>query len=527
VLIIIIFILAFVARYHNLGFFPLNCDESGILASPNNFIKFYGIPVTCSHIALCPFIGYFVFFAKKFFYLPVYIVRIPSLLVGTATIPLIYNLAKRMYGQRTGLIASVLLCFLPWHVVQSRIGIEVILVPFFGCLIGLALFKCWQQRSSIWFMLFWFFLGLGSFYTYQASILFVCIFPLSLLFLRKQLSWIKPGVVLSGLLIFFVSLHPLLLVQFFSETNVLENMGNSYIKSPFDGNFFINVVNNFKNNILYAFQNLLFSERRILYGAALNFPLLIHWLVPFMLLFSIIVAVWRRSPADKVSLIWLGVGFLGPLSCINLFQPRYIIIALPIFLILVARLINDIVFNNISAKGFLWRKLLSLSGIVLCVGLVSMEIFQLRDYYIVAPTDLEECRQNNYGCRKAAFYLSQVPDVEDYQIIVDTRMTVLTHFEYTRGNALQPHGSRSIKPEQKGIYYLIWAPESHPDDYWGGSFRVLYNSFKYRYKDSIPVKTIYYPDGSEAIYIFKIDKKSKRHRNEAFNPESKTLKGVI
>ena len=115
---------------------------------------------------------------------------------------------------------------------------------------------------------------------------------------------------------------------------------------------------------------------------------------------------------------------------------------------------------------------------------------------------MEQCRRNGYGCKEAAYYISRLSDIENYEVIDDDRMTVLTYFDYFR-RTKAPYN----KKEQKGRYYVIWAPESHPESYWGGRFSRRYDSFKRDHPDTMPIKIIYYPDGLEAIYIFRIDNK--------------------
>ena len=55
-------------------------------------------------------------------------------------------------------------------------------------------------------------------------------------------------------------------------------------------------------------------------------------------------------------------------------------------------------------------------------------------------------------------------------------------------------------------YYLFWAPQSHPKEYWGGLLWYGYQSFKQKYPNQMPIKTIYYPNGLAAMNIFKIEK---------------------
>ena len=136
-----------------------------------------------------------------------------SVLIGVFTVILIYMLTKKMYGERAGLISALLLCFLPWHIIQSRVGAATIETPLLGCLIFLSLVKSINKKSNSWFLLSCLFLSVGSFYTYQASLLFVPIFLVTLVFLRKELYWLRPGVFLLGILIFLVILSPLIFLQ--------------------------------------------------------------------------------------------------------------------------------------------------------------------------------------------------------------------------------------------------------------------------------------------------------------------------
>lgn len=276
---IIVFLLAFFVRIYRLDLFPLNHDEATwTIRSIANFDRFMGIPVTCFNGYIQPFFSYLVAFTNKIFSSPVYIIRIPSIIIGVATVILIYKIAKEMYGKETGLISALLLCFLPWHVIQSRIGVSLILTPFFGCLIFYALYVSIKRKSQVWFLLSWFFLGVGSFYTYQVSLLFVPIFSAALVCLKKQLAWLKPKVLLVSILIFLVFLYPFIHLQVSNKGNFLEIFYRSYQNNPFKGNILLSLVTNFRNNFLIAFESLFFaSHGRVLYGAALESPLLVSW----------------------------------------------------------------------------------------------------------------------------------------------------------------------------------------------------------------------------------------------------------
>ena len=509
----IIFALALFLRIYRLDLFPLNHDEvNNTLLSLVNFDKLFGIPVSCFHGFIRPLFICFVFGAKKIFSSPEAILRIPSVIIGVATVFLIYKMASQMYGKKAGIISSLLLCFLPWHVLQSKVGVEPILTPFFGCLISLVLFNSILKKSNFLFLSFCFLLSLGSFYSYETSLLFIPIFLAILLWLRKSLRWLKLKIILLSILVFLVVLFPLLYLCIAGKlSNCLSSFGRVLIyrdivlKGGWD-DLFIGLAVNFKNNIIISFKALFFSSGDyFLFAPALSSPLLIYYLTFFPILFSVFVSFKKREVSDKILLAWLLLGCLGILLSIRTFQARYIIIILPVFIILISRPIAEI-FNHADSGSFLKRKLLFLAGILFCTFLVFIESYQLAHYYRIAPTHLEECRLNSYGCKEAAQYLAGISDIENCRIFQSQRMTVLGYFSFFKyGDIL--HRYENNNKNSPISYYVVWAPESHTEDEWNGLFLDSYNLFKQKFPNEPPIKTIYYPVGLPAIYIFRVEEK--------------------
>lgn len=506
---ITIFLLALFVRIYQLDLFPLNHDEATwTLRSIGYFDKFMSIPVACFQGYIQPFFSYLVLFTRKFFSSPLYIVRIPSIIIGVATVILIYQLAKEMYGRKAGLISALLLSFLPWHVIQSRIGVSLILTPFFGCLIFLALIKAIHKKSNIWFLLSCLFLGIGSFYTYQASLTFVPIFVIALLFLRKDLRWVQPRIVLLGILIFYIVLYPL--IYLYITDQIPQYLGKVYRMyyhdAPFDGSigeFLMKSVINLKDNISNSFKGSFFSKAYILYGHALDSPLFINYISFFIILCSISISIFRRKISDKILLMWLGIGYIGALSSVRFHAARYIIGILPPLLIFIGKFLAEI-FDKMPKKISFKREVLFFIGAMLFINLISSEVYQLFDYYHTAPFHIEECRHNSYGCKEAAEYLSEVSDVKNYKIITDSSMEPLDiYLNYYLLNVITIR-QKGIREQNEGAYYVIWAPESHPEDYRGGEFSWLWKRFRTRYPDMMPVNTIHYPNGLAAIHIFKV-----------------------
>jgi hypothetical protein len=59
-----------------------------------------------------------------------FIVRLPMLLAGIATLPLVYCVAKRTWNEQFALISLLLLAISPWHIILSRWGLESNFLPF-------------------------------------------------------------------------------------------------------------------------------------------------------------------------------------------------------------------------------------------------------------------------------------------------------------------------------------------------------------------------------------------------------------
>lgn len=502
----IIFILAFFVRFHRLDLFPLNHDEvTWTLRSINNFDRFLGLPVACFKGYIQSFFSYFVIITNKLFSDPVYIIRMPAVIIGFSTVVMLYFLAKEMYGRKTALFSAALLSFLPWHIIQSRIGVSLILTPFFGCLIFYALIRALKRKSVFWFLLSFVFLGIGSVYTYQASLSFAPLFFITLFILKKDISWVERKYILVGVLAFIVSVYPVLYLYVSGElTQYFGKVYRMYYQDPpFTGTFlefFGKLFINFKDNIGHSFKGLFFSKGYILYGHALHAPLFITPAAFFTALVSIIIGLINRKSQDKIIVIWLILGYIIALSCVRSYASRYSIAILPPVMILIGSLTALLIESK--------RRILAFAGALLVSFLFFTEAMQTVSYYRKAPFNLEECRHNSYGCKETAEYLSRVPEVKDYAIMTDSSMEPLyLYLNYFLNKSADINDLYSMDryKECKGAYYVIWAPESHPEYWRNGEFSWSWKHFKDKHPDAKPLKTIYYPNGLEAIYVFKVD----------------------
>lgn len=131
----LIFALAFFIRFYNIALLPINYDEAlwarCLLIHPEWIKTLLGIPVTLFHYRLTPVLAPYLTGPTHLSLVDfVFHVRFTSIFVGALTVLFLYLLANEMYGKKTALIASLSLCFLPWHIIASRIAGLVILLLY-------------------------------------------------------------------------------------------------------------------------------------------------------------------------------------------------------------------------------------------------------------------------------------------------------------------------------------------------------------------------------------------------------------
>ncbi|MBK1810391.1 glycosyltransferase family 39 protein [Clostridium sp. YIM B02505] len=99
------------------------------------------------------------------FGLETWVIRLPQVLVGCASLPVFYLLLKKVFGEKTALIGLFILTISPWHIMMTRWGLESNLAPGF-LLFGLYFFILGIENNK-YMILSALFYGLGL-YTYAA-----------------------------------------------------------------------------------------------------------------------------------------------------------------------------------------------------------------------------------------------------------------------------------------------------------------------------------------------------------------------
>ena len=105
--------------------------------------------------------------------------KLTSALVGIATVPALYGAANELFSPQVGLMAAGLLAVNRWHIVLSRSGFRVSLLPLFVILLLWTVVRALRSRRVTDAALAGLVLGLGL-YTYTAFAFTVIAIPLGL-----------------------------------------------------------------------------------------------------------------------------------------------------------------------------------------------------------------------------------------------------------------------------------------------------------------------------------------------------------
>jgi len=135
-------------------------------------------------------------------------VRLPMMLSGILSLPLMYYVGKRLFGEKYGLVSMFFLAISPWHIVNTRWAVESNILPFIF-LAGFSFFLAAEKKSilfipaSIFFALCLYAYGTA----YVAIPVFLLLAVSSAIYLKK----VGIKYIISGMLIFFLLSIPIAL----------------------------------------------------------------------------------------------------------------------------------------------------------------------------------------------------------------------------------------------------------------------------------------------------------------------------
>jgi hypothetical protein len=135
-------------------------------------------------------------------------IRLPMLLSGILSLPLIYLAGRKLINEKFGLVAMFLMAVSPWHIVNSRWAVESNILPF----IFLAGFTplLFSNQKNHWFIFACIFFAL-SLYAYGTAYVGVPFFLLLAIPVLMYVRQITTKQAITGLIVFSVLALPIVL----------------------------------------------------------------------------------------------------------------------------------------------------------------------------------------------------------------------------------------------------------------------------------------------------------------------------
>ncbi|MCX5694282.1 MAG: glycosyltransferase family 39 protein [Candidatus Omnitrophica bacterium] len=490
-------------RLYKINTLPLNHDEAHttlrtlFLFQNKDFVSYAGVPITFLNGKVPALFSLLAVVSAKWFINPEIIVRLPSIIIGILTIWFVYRLVKELGERKTALLSAFFLAILPWHIIQSRVGVNAILTPCFGALFFLLFAKAIKKESYKYFYLSFFVLGIAAFWTYTASQVYVILAVICCIVFRKELSWMKKIDFINSILLFIIPLHPFLIM--WGKVNFVHSQYYHSV-SLFHNNLILNAIDRLKD----AFILLFWAEDPFsLFAPGFAGPII----QPFLLISLVFgfLSIQKNPSLARVVRIWLIGGMFFLVCFISEVADRYIIAVAPALCILMA-------------YGVLLSKFKRLIPYSVAAAIIGIWIYGSSYFGYLNKIPLGSLKAYSYGCAEVSRFLSEdalfmksgakaaiewrmIP-AEFYFILAKRRGQDL--FEKKRLNKFIPCWGDDLAQSKDVVFYCLWSPESRGYD-WDAFNCQLYKKFRLFYPEKLPVKVICYPDGKKAIEIFKME----------------------
>ncbi len=175
---------------------------------------------------------------SRFAGLNYFTIKLTSVLIGIATIPAIYIVGKEIGGREVGFLAAFLLAVGKWHILLSRLGYRVVLVPLFVILVIYFLARGLRRGHLLDYGLTGVMLGLGMYsyksfpFTLPAAVSCAAVYALR----RKNRALLAAGVLVMLILAFMVFI-PMAVYSLESWDNYVyrENLQVRFLREHYAG----------------------------------------------------------------------------------------------------------------------------------------------------------------------------------------------------------------------------------------------------------------------------------------------------
>ena len=145
----------------------------------------------------------------RIFGLSVFVIRLPAVIFSVLTIIFAYMLAKKYIGSKFAIILAFLITICPWHIMQSRWGLDCNLLSSF---IMLSIFIFLNAKKTWHFVISGIFWGL-TLYTYALSYIMLPVFFIGLCIYLLYIKRIKIKDIIVTIIPILILALPLIMVQ--------------------------------------------------------------------------------------------------------------------------------------------------------------------------------------------------------------------------------------------------------------------------------------------------------------------------
>lgn len=133
-------------------------------------------------------------------------VKLPMLICGILTMPLLYWVTRKTFDKRIALISTFFLAISPWHIMLSRIGLESNLLPFVFLLGYACLLKSFENEK--WFIVACVLLAV-CLYSYVTTYLMIPLFLACVLVILYREDLVRYNFMAAGLASFIIVSIPI------------------------------------------------------------------------------------------------------------------------------------------------------------------------------------------------------------------------------------------------------------------------------------------------------------------------------
>ncbi len=145
----------------------------------------------------------------RIFGLSVFVIRLPAVIFSIITIILAYLLAKKYIGKKFALVLAFLITICPWHIMQSRWGLDCNLLASF---IMISLYTLLNAKKDWHYIVSGIFWGL-TLYTYALSYIILPVFFIALCMYLLYVKKITVKQIIITIMPIFILAIPLILLQ--------------------------------------------------------------------------------------------------------------------------------------------------------------------------------------------------------------------------------------------------------------------------------------------------------------------------